>query len=65
MARRNNRDHHGPGLFEEQEHRLTRRIRRQRALFIPRFLTEAASNLQLAGAAQDRAYEIAASLGGP
>ena len=59
MARRTNRRHDGPGLFEEQEQHLARRIRRQRALFIPRFLSEAASNLQLRGAAEDKAHEIA------
>lgn len=46
-------------LFEHQERAHERRVRRQRALFIPRFLREAASNQQLAGAAQDRAYSIA------
>lgn len=59
MVRRKNTVHNGPGLFEEQERHLTRRIRRQRALFIPRFLTEAASNLLLAGPAQDKAHQIA------
>jgi hypothetical protein len=34
-------------------------MRRQRALFIPRFVTEAAANLQLAGPAQDKAHQIA------
>jgi len=58
MARRKSRIPDGPGLYEEQERRLTRRIRRQRALFIPRFLREAASNVQLKDAAQERAYEI-------
>ncbi|HWY85699.1 MAG TPA: hypothetical protein VNX28_03190, partial [Gemmataceae bacterium] len=59
MARRKKNVHNGPGLYEEEERHLTRRIRRQRALFIPRFLTEAGANLQLAGPAQDRAHEIA------
>jgi len=59
MARRKSRIHDGPGLFEEQERRLARRIRRQRALFIPRLLHEAASNEQLKGPAQDRAHAIA------
>jgi len=59
MARRKSRIPDGPGLYEEQERRLSRRIRRQRALFIPRFLREAASNVQLKDAAQDRAYDIA------
>lgn len=48
-----------PGLFDEQERRLERRIRRQRALFIPRFLREAASSLQLKDEAQEKAYAIA------
>jgi hypothetical protein len=59
MARRKNRIDNGPSLYEEEERHLTRRTRRQRALFIPRFLTEAGANRQLAGAAQDRAHEIA------
>jgi hypothetical protein len=59
MARRKSRIQAGPGLFEQQERHLERRLRRQRALFIPRFLREAAANLQLQNAAQDRAYAIA------
>jgi hypothetical protein len=59
MARRQKNAHDGPGLFHEQERHLERRIRRQRALFIPRFLTEAAGNIQLASPAQDRAHQIA------
>ncbi len=59
MARRKKPIHNGPGLYEEQERQLTHRIRRQRALFIPRFLTEAGNNLQLAGAEQDKAHQIA------
>jgi hypothetical protein len=59
MARRQKNAHDGPGLFHEQERHLERRIRRQRALFIPRFLTEAAGNLQLASPAQDNAHQIA------
>jgi hypothetical protein len=51
--------HDGPGLFLEQERHLERRIRRQRALFIPRFLTEAAGNIHLASPAQERAHQIA------
>jgi hypothetical protein len=46
MARRKKSIHQGAGLFEEQAQHLTRRIRRQRALFIPRFLSEAAASLQ-------------------
>ncbi|MGQ0634486.1 MAG: Eco57I restriction-modification methylase domain-containing protein [Planctomycetaceae bacterium] len=59
MARRKSPKHNGPGLFEQQARHLVRRLRRQRALFIPRFLREAATSLQLRDAAQDRAYEIA------
>ena len=46
-------------MFEEQERHRMRRIRRQRALFIPRFLHEAGANLQLKDAKQDNAYAIA------
>ena len=59
MARRKNGIQAGPGLFEPHERHFERRLRRQRALFIPRFLREAAANLQLKGAAQDRAFDIA------
>ena len=52
----------GPILFEQheraQELRI-RRVRRQRALFIPRYLQEASRNVQLSGAAQDKAYLLA------
>ncbi|MBI5762745.1 MAG: N-6 DNA methylase [Planctomycetes bacterium] len=59
MARRTTRATDGPRLFHEQEQALERRIRRQRALFIPRYLRELANKTDLAGAAQDRAHEIA------
>lgn len=59
MARRKNGRDNGPGLFEAQERKLVRSIRRQRALFIPRFLREAASSSQLNDAAQKHAYDIA------
>jgi hypothetical protein len=66
MARRKNSVQAATSLFEaharqlqEQERNLQRRRRRQRALFIPRFLLQATVEVQLAGAAQDRAYEIA------
>lgn len=59
MARRKNNVHNGPGLFDEQARHLTRRIRRQRALFIPRFVREAAGDARLRGEAQDRAYATA------
>ena len=58
MARRKIPTHNGPGLFDEQERHLERSIRRQRALFIPRILHEAAETLPLRGEAQDRAHEI-------
>ena len=46
-------------LFEQHERVHSRLLRRQRALFIPRFLREAAANQQLSGTAQDSAYAIA------
>ncbi|MBX3318084.1 MAG: N-6 DNA methylase [Phycisphaeraceae bacterium] len=45
-------------LFEQHERITTRRIRRQRALFIPKFVREVADRLDLAGDAQDRAHRI-------
>jgi hypothetical protein len=59
MARRKAPPDNGPGLFAEQVIQLERRIRRQRALFIPRFLREAAADAKLRGDAQDRAQQIA------
>lgn len=59
MAKRPNIAKDGPRLFEQHERALDRRIRRQRALFIPRYLREAAANQQLSGTAQDKAYAIA------
>jgi len=59
MARRKLRTPDGPSLYEYQERTETRRLRRQRALFIPRFLQEAAKTSLLSGADQDRAYAIA------
>src|ERR1019366_2626676 len=59
MARKKNNFPTGPNLFEEQERHRMRRIRRQRALFIPRFLHEAGGNLHLKDAKQDNAYAIA------
>lgn len=59
MARRKNPIHNGPGLFEEEERNHVRRIRRHRALFIPRLLREAAASMRLKDAAQDRAHAIA------
>ncbi len=48
-----------PRLFETQQKTYDRRIRRQRALFIPRYTREVADSQQLSGAAQDAAYKIA------
>jgi hypothetical protein len=59
VARKKNNVPAGPNLFEEQERQRMRRIRRQRALFIPRFLSEAGRNLHLKDAKQDNAYTIA------
>ena len=59
MARRKNSHHNGPGLFDAQVRHIERRVRRQRALFIPRFLREAAASLKLRTEAQDRAHVIA------
>lgn len=55
MARRKTKAE-GPDLFAEQHRELERRLRRQRALFIPRFLQEAAASGLLRGDAQDRAH---------
>ncbi len=59
MARKKSGAHNGPSLFEAQERHLDRRVRRQRALFIPRLLSAEAMKLQFKDAAQERAYEIA------
>jgi hypothetical protein len=59
MARRKPPPPNGPGLFDEQERHLERRLRRQRALFIPRLLREAAASFQLQGEAREHAYQIA------
>jgi hypothetical protein len=59
MARRKLRTPDGPSLYEHQERIETRRLRRQRALFIPRFLEEAARSTLLSRADQERAYAIA------
>ena len=58
MARRNAPQIDAQGLFSEQERHHERRIRRQRALFIPRFLRDAGASFRLQTPAQDRAYEI-------
>lgn len=62
MATRKPTPRRGPSLFLQQEledRQLTRRIRRQRALFLPHYLKDASGSVQLLGAAQDRAYQIA------
>ena len=59
MARRKNGTQPGRGLFDEQERQLERRLRRQRALFIPHLLRDAAASLQLKGEQRDRAHAIA------
>jgi hypothetical protein len=46
------------GMFQVIYQKQSRRIRRQRALFIPRFLYAAGKDVRFAGPAQDRAYEI-------
>lgn len=46
-------------LFAAHEIAHARRIRRQRALFIPKFLREVATSKTLADTQQDRAYKIA------
>jgi hypothetical protein len=57
MARR--KPHTSPSLFHEQERRLERRLRRQRALFIPRLLSDESKKAHLQGPAQEHAYQIA------
>lgn len=59
MARRKDQPEAGVGLFELQERQRALKLRRQRALFIPRLLADAASGERLAGEARDRAFEIA------
>jgi hypothetical protein len=46
-------------LFRKHESSLMRRLRRQRALFLPRFVREVGESTQLTGSDQDRAHEIA------
>ncbi|MCZ7649527.1 MAG: N-6 DNA methylase [Planctomycetota bacterium] len=60
MARRKNDPQRGlPNLYEEQARIEIRRLRRQRALFIPKFLTQEAASPALAGPERDHAYKIA------
>jgi hypothetical protein len=59
MAKRTPSSIEGPSLYELQERAENRRLRRQRALFIPRFLQEAAKSAHLATESRERAYAIA------
>lgn len=59
MARNRRGASEEPGLYEAHEQVVRHRVRRQRALFIPRFLREAASDAKLHDDAQERAYQIA------
>ena len=59
MAARNKIPTNGASLFQVQESESDRRLRRQRALFIPRIVRETAVNEQLHDEAQDRAHAIA------
>lgn len=56
---RNPRTRQRPSLFEQSEAEIDSRLRRQRALFIPRLLREAASSEQLRDESQERAFAIA------
>lgn len=49
-----------PQLFEQHERAQQRRLRRQRALYIPRFLEAAAQSAAFPTEEQERAYRIAA-----
>lgn len=57
MAKRKKVEYNGRGLFDEQIHAQERKLRRQRALFIPHFLRDTAANKQLEGEERDRAYK--------
>lgn len=62
MARKTKKDDPAPAapaLFEAQKRAGERRLRRQRALFIPRYVEEAAKAKSLRGEAFEKAYEIA------
>ncbi len=59
MARRQSWESFEPTLYDYQQRAEIRRARRQRALFIPRYLTEAAKSYLLAGSDQERAHAIA------
>lgn len=55
MARKSRQDD-GPNMFDAQERIARLNMRRQRALIIPRLLSEAAQDRRLSGADQDRAF---------
>jgi hypothetical protein len=57
MGKRTAKSTDNPRLFEQQERADDRRIRRQRALFIPKYVREAASSQQLSGPDRDAAFE--------
>jgi type I restriction-modification system DNA methylase subunit len=59
MAKKTTQARDGARLFEQQERAHERRVRRQRALFIPRYLRELSQSSSLEGEARDRAYAIA------
>lgn len=59
MGKRSTPKEFDPKLFAAHEIAETRRLRRQRALFIPRFLRDVAKAESLRGAAQDHAHSIA------
>lgn len=59
MAKTPKKAKDGPTLYHQYAQVQDRRIRRQRALFIPKYVREAASSQHLTGPKQDRAYQIA------
>ncbi|HMN42553.1 MAG TPA: Eco57I restriction-modification methylase domain-containing protein [Phycisphaerales bacterium] len=59
MAKRPDKAKDGPRLFERHEQALDRRIRRQRALFIPKLLRRAAGEPDHFSPSQLRAHKIA------
>lgn len=58
MARRPSNQDPAPALFESQQRASERRLRRQRALFIPRYLRDAGNAQSLRGPDFDRARTI-------
>lgn len=59
MGKRTTQSEFDQRLFAAHEIAHARRVRRQRALFIPKFLRELAESKSLAGPAQDKAHGIA------